>query len=212
MNLAHNPLKQINVGQSGTGKTLLANEFILVSNYDFYFIFDHEGQFAERNKLASAFTVAQMIAQLKRQRFVVFNPSEMFVDMGAALNWFACWVYKFSERHRGTKLFFCDEIQDVVDPRRDCPFWVKRMLVSGRNKELDFLGTSLQYNMVHNAIRGQATITVAFLTDEPLALKDLVVRGFKAHEVASLKPGEYILRDKRKNIETRGRIIFPKKA
>lgn len=186
------------------GKTLYANEEILTSNYRFYFVFDHEGQFAQRNKVSSAFTREQVARDVTRRRFVVFNPSEMFVDMPAALNWFCSFVYQFSERVRGTKLLFVDEIQDLVNTgARDCPYWLRKILVSGRNKELDFLGTSLQYNMVHNAIRGQATRTIAFATDEPLALKDLLARGFKAEQVSALAPGQFIARDKRFG-ETRG--------
>src|SRR4051812_11505506 len=38
--LSHKPTKIINVGMSGCGKTLMANDFIRASKYDYYFVFD----------------------------------------------------------------------------------------------------------------------------------------------------------------------------
>lgn len=205
LNLAHNPTKIVAVGMSGCGKTLYANQTIERSNYGTYFVFDHDGQFSQRNRLRSAFTREQIAAQLKR-RFVVYDPSEMFHDTTAAFDWFCCFVYRLSERLPGTKLLYCDELQDVCGTNR-APDWVRKVLVSGRTKSLDFMACSLQYNQIHNAIRGQATITVAFKTEESLALKALTERGFNASSVAALRPGQFLLRNHRKGTEERGKMF-----
>ncbi len=205
--LHHEPTKVLCVGMSGCGKTLWANQFILRSRYLYYFIFDHDGQFAQRNKLKAALTAPQMLAQLKRERFVLFNPTEMFSDITAGFDWFCSYAYAMSERLPGTKLIFCDELQDLTGVNR-IPENVRKVLVSGRNRGLDFLACTLQYNMLHNSIRGQATVTVAFKTEEDLALKALVERGFRADEIAALKPGEYVQRNARTGQEVRSKIVF----
>ena len=203
--LHHDPTKILAVGMSGCGKTRWANEFIIKSRYQSYFIFDHDRQFSTRNGLTPAMTIAQILPQVK-QGFVVFDPSEMFSDTKVALEWFAQYAYRMSERLPGTKLFFCDELQDLTGTH-DVSEYVRRVLVSGRNRGLDFLACSLQYNMVHNSIRGQCTQTIAFKTEEKLALSALTERGFKAEEIAQLKPGEYVQRDGRTGNEVRGKVF-----
>jgi hypothetical protein len=216
--LDHDATKIVAVGMSGYGKTQFANKFILESRYDYYFVFDYDGQFAQRNGLKPAFTAAQILHQLKTTRFVVFNPTE-FPDPYPELKsvkiveklfeWFCRYVYKISEglcNPPKRKLLYCDDIQDVVDTNRMLEF-TSKVVLSGRNRGLDFICTSLQYNMIHNTIRGQATQTVAFGTDEQLALKDLVARGFKAEEIRSLQKGQFVLRNKTKNSEVRGEIF-----
>lgn len=205
LNFSHEPTKIVAVGMSGCGKTRWANEFILRSRYDCYFVFDHDRQFSTRNQLKPAMSAAQILPQLKRG-FVVFDPSEMFSDTKAALEWFARYAYLMSERLHGTKLFFCDELQDNVGTQTVSEF-VRRVLVSGRNRGLDFLACSLQYNMIHNAIRGQATQTIAFKTEEATALKALTERGFKAEEITALRPGEFIQRNARDGSEVRGKVF-----
>lgn len=210
LNLAHDPTKIIAVGKSGMGKTVFTNDWLLRSNYRYYFVFDHDGQFAQRHRLKPAFTLEEASMQLARSRFVIFDPSEKFADPERAVDFFACWTYKICERLRGPKLFYCDEIQDVCGTNK-APFWLRKVLVSGRTKSLDFIGASLQYNMIHNAIRGQATTTIAFNTDEGEALKKLIGRGFRADEIVSLRPGEFILRNHRTGISERGKIILKRR-
>lgn len=203
--LSHEPTKILAVGMSGCGKTRWANDFILRSRYSVYFIFDHDRQFSTRNKLTPAMNAAQILPQVKRG-FVVFDPSEMFSDTKEAFEWFSRYAYTMSEHLSGTKLIFCDELQDIIGTSTVPPF-VRRVLVSGRNRGLDFLACSLQYNMVHNSIRGQATQTVAFKTEERLALVALTERGFRAEEIAALKPGQFVLRNSRTGSEVRGKVF-----
>jgi hypothetical protein len=204
--LNHEPTKYLCVGKSGCGKTIKANRIILESNYAFYFIFDHDGQFAARNKIRPAMTRQALLPMVARG-FAVFNPTECFDDTKAALDWFCRYAYLMSEKLRGTKLFYCDEIQDIIGTNT-IPQYVRKVLVSGRNRGLDFLACSLQYNMIHNSIRGQATKTIAFHTDEQAALKPLSERGFNADEIVALKPGQYIALDHRHgNKEERGRVF-----
>lgn len=233
LNLSHDPTKLIAVGKSGFGKTLFTNEWLLRSKYDCYFIFDHDGQFAQRHRLKAAYRKADLLGQLRRG-FVIYNPAEEWVSLkgevtpifrkqivggklvkvfrgyAGAFAWFCEYAYKMSERLQGTKLLYCDEIQDIVDTNF-CPEYVGRVMLSGRNRSLDFLGASLQYNFVHNEIRGQATTTVAFCTEEDLALEKLVGRGFKAKEVAALPRFHYIRRDHITGRETRGVVSPPRR-
>jgi hypothetical protein len=203
--LWHKPTKRIYVGMSGSGKTLSANRFILQSNYNWYFIFDHDRQFSQRNRLKPAMSPAEILSQFPSQ-FIVFDPSEIFDDECEAFEWFCKYVYRMSEHLKGTKLLYCDELQDIV-PTNRIPKAVRKVFVSGRNRGLDFVGCGLQYNQIHNAIRGQATHTIAFATDEKLALNELVAKGFRAEDVASLKPGEFIEREKSTGRQVRGKIF-----
>jgi hypothetical protein len=47
---------------------------------------------------------------------------------------------------------------------------------------------------------------VAFKTEAGLALKSLAERGFRRPEIAALKPGEYVMRD-RAGSQPRGKVF-----
>src|SRR5690242_13164065 len=95
---AHEPTKVACIGDSGTGKSTWVTEWInqcLDRNaYEYYFIFDHEGQFAQRNGLQCAYTWAQLAAQIKKTRFGIFNTSEIYTDPKKGLAAYAHYAFR----------------------------------------------------------------------------------------------------------------------
>jgi hypothetical protein len=217
-NYNHVSTKKLFVGASGFGKTTGAMQWVAQSKYRYYFIFDHDGQFANRNKLKAAYSPDELLRQLKEQRFVIFNPQEMFVDMQGdadlkkkrgGFDWFCAWAFTVSEkipkRIDGTKLLYADEIQDICKTSK-IGLRAQQMITSGRNRSLDFVGAGVQINLVHNCVLAGVSHLYVFRTEEKNAVKDLIDRGFDAQEIMSLPKGAYVMRDNAGGWQ-RGRIF-----
>ena len=215
LNYRHVSTKIVCVGETGSRKSQRAMRFVLESNYRYYFIFDHDGQFADRHRLTPAYTLKEVCAQLDQQRFVIFNPTEMFDEMGGdfkpekdprsgGFDWFCRFAYDFSERVPkkldGPKLLYCDEIADIVSTSK-MPKYARKVFTSGRNRSLDAIVMTVQYNLIHNTIRAGASNTFAFRTTEENAVAALVARGFNEAQVRALPDGHFIMRDVRGKME-----------
>ena len=204
MQLFHKPKKILWTGMSGCGKSIAFTRFIMNSRYNFYFIFDHDGQFAQRLKMRAARTDAEILAALKRG-FVVFDPSLKFPGcLPQAATWFCKYVFQMSSKLPGSKLFCCDEIQALVGVNSITPEFAA-ILECGRNRALDFAGCTLGWNTIHNRIRAQINESAVYRTEEDAALNGAKARGFDLNEVRNLAPGRYILRAE--NVFYRGRVF-----
>ncbi len=190
---------------SGFGKTTHAYNLLLRSNYDYYFVFDHDGQFSFRNKTRICETPAQIWAEIQRSGFVVFNPSAMCnaklhsdasdKEKDRALHsvavWFCKYAFEMSMHLPGTKMFFCDELQtlcEFVNP------WLKAVLQQGRNRGLDFGCCTLHLGEIDIAIRGQFNHRIVFKIEEPTAADYLANNGFKKEEIFTLPKFHFIER------------------
>ena len=179
---------------SGTGKSLSWTRYILQSDYNYYFIFDHEGQFSQRNRVQPAQTNSEIREAVKRG-FLVFDPSRMFPGrLPEAFEWFCKYAFLMAERLPGKKLFCCDELQVLTGTDRISQP-VAAVLECGRNRALDFAAATLTYNAIHNRIRGQMTETIAFRSEEDRALEKLVEKGFDPEEIRNLPKGSWVLRN-----------------
>jgi hypothetical protein len=216
-NYDHVSEKRLYCGMTGSGKTQMAMRFVCESDYRYYFIFDHDGQFANRNKLRNSYSPQQIAAQLKTQRFVIFNPCEMFGDCRGdknvekrrgAFDWFCAYVFQVSEKIPqkldGKKLLYADEVQDICTVSK-IGMHAQQCITSGRNRSLDFVGATVQINLVNHSVRAGFSHLYAFRQNEENAVADLVALGFNAKELWSLPEGSYVMRDIRGN-EFRGQV------
>lgn len=192
----HSPKKIVVCGKSGSGKTIFCHRFITAADYDCFFIFDHDGQFAMRQKTTPAYTADKIDAQFRR-RFVVFCPGRMFPGRTAdAFEFFCEWAHEKSGRLPGKKLFFADELQKYTDTKNVGP-WLSTNVETGRHVGLDLLFATLALNRIHNAVHGQATEWITFQVTTERQLKPLLEIGFDKDQVVNLQKFHYLGRTDR---------------
>ena len=217
MLLNHPPNKVLVTGQGGTGKSTFWTRYILNSKHDYHFIFDNELEFVQRCApyLNATGSPEGLDAQLETG-WVIYDPTEMFdEDFEAAFNFFCDWVYTISADLPGTKLFCCDEIQELVDTNNISTEF-RRLIRLGRRRGIDAILIAQEPNSIHNKLRNQLTEVVAFqqLTDN--ALEFLVALGFDAEELRLLNTGDFVdkrtrppLTIERANVFTLGKSLTP---
>lgn len=198
MYLHHRPIKTVITGKSGSGKTtyferLLANGF--KSYWQTIFLYDWQGEMAERLNLQPTFKISQLPQSLK-SGFVCFDPSiEYEGEYEQGLLFFADWTYQVCKSHDTDppypRLFACDEMQLLTQPGTTEPE-IQRILQTGRRCGLDMAIVAQQLNELHNKLRSQSTERVCFQHEDPRVLQVLGDWGFTDDEVHSLAVGEYL--------------------
>lgn len=202
MFLHHRPVKTVITGKSGSGKTTYFQRVIengFGSYWKTVFLYDWQGEMAERLNVQPCFSLEQLPEALK-SGFVAYDPCEDFDDdMENGLLAFAHWCFevckaddKFPEYPR---LFCCDEVQLLIDTPNYCPREIKRIYQTGRRCGLDSAFVAQQLNELNNKIRSQSTERVTFQHEDPLVLELMAKWGFKPQDVASLAVGEFLYRN-----------------
>lgn len=204
------------VGMGGTGKTSHAYNLIRDCDHDQIFVFDHDGQFAQRNKVRSCETPAQILRELKRSGFVVFSPSQMYLNkirdpnlserqrdraFHSVAMWFCRYAFEMALALPGKSLFFCDELQKLCKYSNP---WLTAILEEGRNRALDFGCCTLHLGAIDLAVRNQFNARYVFKIEERGALKYLAENGFSPAEIFALKKFHFILRDSHAGTMARG--------
>lgn len=202
----------------GTGKTTQAYNLIFGADHDFLFVFDHDGQFSQRNRTRTCETPDEILREIKRSGVIVFSPSRMYLDRirnpklterqkERALHdvavWFCRYVFEMAFVLPGKSLFFCDELQKL------CKFsnpWLTAILEEGRNRALDFGCCTLHLGSIDLPIRNQFTVRYVFKIEERGALRYLEENGFNASEVFSLPKFHFIMRDSHTGRMERGKV------
>lgn len=191
----HKADRRLYTGVSGTGKTTLWMDQVRDHEARFKFIYDHQGEYAERsNKRKICASVDLLIEAIEdRQEVIVFDPIQDFP--GQAGKGFACLcdlVFQMSKEGdlNGTKLIACDELQLVTD-RRIEPIEFLTLCETGRRYQIDALFTSQAPNRLHNAIRDQVTEVFAFRLTDSNALDWLKDQGFDPDQVRAQADYKY---------------------
>lgn len=205
--LNHPAWRVMLVGRSGNGKSTYWNRVILNAPHRRKFVFDHEGEFCQRNGFAPATSPTELDASLGTG-WTVFDPSPMFAGrLAAAFAFFCDWVFEVSGYVPGTKLFACDEIQKFTQPDKD-PVQFLKVIETGRRRAIDALFISQASNRIHNSIRNQVTEIVTFRQSDEQAVKFLRDQGFDEDAVRGLHKGDFILRND--HVEQTGNVFrFP---
>lgn len=183
-------------GGSGTGKTTYALKFVAASSARCVFLFDAEGEFSGRMKLAPARTPAQVDAGI-RSGWLCYDPHEMFSgDMESAIAYFSRLALEAAKRIPGRKFIVIDELGWYVSGN-NVPFPLKQVVQSGRRFGLDGVFIGQQPNELHNTIRTQLTEVVCFQLTDDTALEFPRKFGFDVEAVRSLAPHRFICRNNR---------------
>jgi hypothetical protein len=194
MQINHTPSKILISGRSGCGKTTFFTSFIEKSQYNYKFIFDHEGEFSLRTKI-TCISTEQEFQEWQPREYTVFDPSIMFAgDLYGAFNFYNDWVFNISGALQGKKLFACDELQKLVATQK-IEQELAQLIETGRRRGIDWVAVTQQPNLIHNRLRNQITEMVSFQQIDPRALKWFEEMGFNALDLRNLARGEYISLD-----------------
>ncbi len=206
-NYRHKPLKRIYCGSGGGGKTTKCIADMLAADYDFVFVFDDDGQFAERIPAYPSTTREECVRAIANGS-VCFNPGEMFEDAEDGFKWFSEWAFNFSCQVPGRKLLVFDELQVYLDPHpgnwRKNPF--AKVCGKGRWRGLDIFCIAPTLNELNPKFRGQLTEIVAFYAEDAAFAQHVVSKGIPLAELQSLKDGEFLHWKKGVRGFTRGKV------
>ena len=206
MQLDHRPYKLLVTGASGTGKTTYWTRYLLGTVAQLKFVFDHEGEFAFRNKIRAA-TTPEELGIGAHQGWCVFDPGRMFPgDLPSAFNFFCEWAFQVSSRTNGRKLFACDELQTQVGTNQ-ISRELALVLETGRRYGLDAAMISQQPNLIHNRIRNQLTEAVSFRQLDQSAMEWLEGVGFDPEALRGLPDGAYLDRNLKSGAVASGRLF-----
>lgn len=184
----------------GTGKTTLWRKKIRDWPARWVFVFDASGrQFARGEGMKFAATIEQLNYSLATQKFIIFDPSQMFPgDRHQAFEFFCRWVMTQAKTMpRGTKLFAVDELQGVQRTGTGgMPQAFAEMVDEGRWHEIDMIAVAQRLNQVNDAVRAQVSKLITFRHQDPRALQMLEESGFNPEEVKRLPPvGKFLERE-----------------
>lgn len=209
MDLTHKPTKILITGKSGCGKSTYFNRYLLNSDYQYKFIFDHELEFCFRNRVKPIQSAQDLdIAFKNRQRVQVFDPSLLFPgELDNAFNFWCDYVFSFSKANKGKKLFACDELQKIVGVSF-ISHELTTLIETGRRYGIDYVAIAQQCNLLHNRMRNQLTEIVTFRHQEKRALQFLEEQGFDPEKVMQLPDLHYICVNLSRYEFVSGKILF----
>lgn len=182
-------------GSKGSGKTTYALRFLANTPARMRFIFDYDGEFAERLGLPWIGDKEEFAGAFE-SGWLCFNPHRMFADNEvAAFDFFCDLALRYSRAMDGRKLVVIDELMRYVSPNK-VPKALKDIVWIGRRCGLDGVFLAQQPNQLHNLIREQLTEIVTFRTFTENSLDTLREFKFDVKEVENLPPHAWIARTK----------------
>jgi hypothetical protein len=194
---SHPSKKVIFAGASGTGKTTLFEKEIKRQRAKLIFVFDHQGEFAQRFGHPACHDADGLCAAVERGGFVIFDPCEMYpADIEKAFLFFCDFAFEISKSVKGHKIFACDELQMLVSTSA-APAELRAILQTGRRFQLDFYAITNALNAIHNSIRNQLTEVYAFFQTDTNAIAYLSENGFDTEQIRNLKGFDYLWRNLR---------------
>jgi hypothetical protein len=179
-------------GQSGSGKTTFALRYLVNCKAAVRFVWDADGQLADRLGLPAATTADECEMSLA-SGWVVFSPSLSGGEHQAPFEWFCGWAWNAAGRVRGRKVLLVDEVwryctsHVIPRPLAEC-------VLTGRVRELDAFFCTQHPNRINASLTGETTEAVAFALNLPLQIAPLEAFGHRPDEIRGLKKGEWISR------------------
>jgi len=189
-------------GGSGTGKTTYALKFISHAPARHVFLFDPEGEFAERLQVQPCRTVYEL-DQAIASGWICFDPHTMFPgELETALGYFASLTLRAAAMLPARKLFGVDELGNYVTGATVSKP-LKKIVQTGRRYGIHGVFIGQQPNELHNTIRCQLSEVVCFQLTDETALEFPKKFGFDTEAVRTLPPFHFICRNNR-GAEVRG--------
>jgi hypothetical protein len=195
-------------GRSGMGKTTYGERYLIGAHHKRVFIFDHQGEFAERLHVLPIFRFEDIRRRGETETILCYDYSrEARGQLLEAFDAFCTEVFDICEFHlepRGFDgLIVCDEIQKCIGDQSP-PQSVKNIVQTGRRFGVDSLFLSQQPNRIHNEMREQVTELVLFSLQDENSLKFAKNMGKNVEEVQALKEHEYLWYNLHTGEERRG--------
>lgn len=184
--------KILYAGSSGVGKTTLLEKRVRKEKARWKFVYDHKhGEFCKRFGAKPCFDFEDLSAATAKGGWVVFDPIRLYKGKPEEGFAFFCdYVFAISEQFKGRKLFICDELQKLLDTRRE-PDELLVVLDTGRVYQIDCFMITNACNGIHNRVRQQISEVYAFKQGDKNAASWLEEKGFNAEELYALPKFEY---------------------
>jgi hypothetical protein len=181
-------------GRSGSGKSTVANIFLLNEPLTCRFIFDPEGEFAERLGHRACQTLDELAAAIATG-WVIFNPTFLFPGSDVAqtetsqraFESFCGWVWRNAVNIPGRKILLADEIWKFCKPNF-IPVCLRAIVQNGRKRGIGLLATTQTPNFMHETIIREATEFIGFRLEGRNLLKFLEdnMNNFPVSELPTL--------------------------
>ena len=192
-------------GLSGTGKSTFALRYIVNAVLACRFLFDPEGEFADR----LAIRPASQFYDLQRQFIqgtVVFDPHGMFPGrLIDAFCFFCDLAFTWSERIEGRKVLVVDEVWKYCKPG-SIPDELALVCQTGRKRGLGLMVNTQRPNLLNGSILNEVSEMVCFRLQEENALEKVSGYGFSPDELKALPDLQLVARNLDSGGERRGRI------
>lgn len=196
-NLQHRTKRKriVLAGESGSGKTTFALRYLVAeTDLTCRYIFDPEGEFAERLKLTPAENEEELALAVE-DGFVIFNPDVMFPgEVEKAFAWFCQWVFASASDLPGEKLLLIDEVWMYCTPNA-IPKPLALCIQTGRKRGLSAMFVTQRPNRLNEAITNGTTELVCFRLQGGNALETVEELGASreiVEEVRTLPDGAFV--------------------
>jgi hypothetical protein len=193
-------------GSSGTGKSTFAlRSLVADTDLTCRFIFDPEGEFAERLQLPAAETMDELEFAID-DGFCIFDPHWAFRgNMAGALAWFSEYVFEKSCKLPGRKIFFISEAWKYCSPN-SIPQSLANCVQTGRKAGLGMLFDTQRPNRLNESITNEVSELVCFRLQGRKALERVEELGADPSEVSSLPDGCFVSLNTKSLATVRGRL------
>lgn len=196
MNIERKASHVLTCGKSGKGKTTYNLRYLIGSHHDRVFIYDHQGEFAERLHLVPITSFEELRKRAAKERFLCFDYSQAFPgQMEETFDMFCGFVFDLCVEHlepQGIEsILVCDEVQKCTTVN-ECPQPLKNVMQTGRRFNLDSALMSQQPNRIHNEVREQVTELVMFQLKDENSLKFVKKMGLDEQPIIDLPDLHYI--------------------
>lgn len=193
-------------GMSQSGKSTFAIRYLLNAPLSARFIFDRDGEFSERLKVAPA-ADEYALGQSLHTGWTVFDPHGMFPgQMQEACEFFGAWAWEMALHLPGRKVFCLDEAWRYCSPMR-IPAPLAEISQTGRKRNLGLISCTQHPQRLNGSILAEITELVCFRLQGDPSLAMVETFGFDPEQVKALPDLHFIARTNRGG-ERRGRLTF----
>lgn len=177
-------------GVSGSGKSTFALRYLLNVQVACRFLFDPDGEFSHRMRLAAAATAEELETDLA-SGWAIFDPHRMFPGrLPDAFRFFCDWAFEASGRGPGRKILLVDEVWKYCSPQA-IPPELALCIQTGRKRGLESVFCTQRPNRLNEAISNETSELVCFRLQGENALKTVAGLGAPVETVANLPMGRF---------------------